>query len=275
MAIVNLGRIVAPLACCAGLVMATPAMALQIRVTVENLSPVNGTFLTPFWVGFHDGTFNPVNIGSAAPSFIERIAEDGDVGPLQAAFTASSMTPLTQGVLFGPSIPPIGPGQISSLVFNIDGNLATSRYFSYASMVIPSNDAFVANDDPLEHMVFDGSGSFLSTSFVLLGSEVLDAGTEINDEIPLNTAFFGQANPNTGVDENGVIQVHSGFQPASNGGILASAQFANADFKAPGYQLARVTISAVPEPGIMMLMGIGLVALTFPRASRKPQTMAI
>ncbi len=269
MAITSLGRIVAPLACCAGLVLATPAMALQIRVTVENLSPTNGTFLTPFWFGFHDGSFSPVSIGSVTPAFIERIAEDGNFAPLQAAFSASALTPLTQGVIFGPSIPPIGPGEQSSLVFNIDGNLATSRYFSYASMVIPSNDAFVANDNPLEHMVFDGSGNFLTTSFVLLGSEVLDAGTEVNDEIPLNTAFFGQANPDTGVDENGVIQLHSGFQPASNGGILASAQFANADFRIPGFQLARVTISAVPEPGIMMLMGIGLVALTFPRAGRK------
>ncbi|HEY9097889.1 MAG TPA: spondin domain-containing protein [Thiobacillus sp.] len=268
MATTSLGRIVAPLACCAGLVLATPAMALQIRVTVENLSPVNGTFLTPFWFGFHDGSFSPVNIGSVAPTYIERIAEDGNFAPLQMAFSASAPTPLTQGVLFGPSIPPIGPGERSSLVFNIDGNLATSRYFSYASMVIPSNDAFVANDDPLGHMVFDGSGRFLATSFILLGSEVLDAGTEVNDEIPLNTAFFGQASANTGVDENGVIQPHPGFQPAGNGGILGSSQFANADFKAPGYQLARVTISAVPEPTIMMLMGVGLLAMTWLRAGR-------
>lgn len=269
MATFKLGRIVAPLACCAGLLVATPALALQIKVTVENLSPVNGTFLTPFWVGFHDGGFDPVTVGSAAPAFIERIAEDGDFGPLQAAFAASSPTPLTQGVLFGPSIPPIGPGEVSSLSFTLDGNLATSRYFSYASMVIPSNDAFVANDDPLEHMIFDGAGNFLSASFVLLGSEVLDAGTEVNDEIPLNTAFFGQMSANTGVDENGVIHPHTGFQLAGNGGILDSAQFANADFRTSGYQLARVTISAVPEPTIMMLMGVGLLALTWQRAGRR------
>lgn len=265
----NPGRIAASLVCCAGLLMATPAWSLQIKVTVENLSPVNGTFLTPFWVGFHDGSFNPVTLGSAAPAFIERIAEDGDFGPLQTAFAASAATPLTQGVLFGPSIPPIGPGEQSSLSFILDGSLASSRYFSYASMVIPSNDAFVANDNPLEHMIFDSAGNFLSTSFVLLGSEVLDAGTEVNDESPLNTAFFGQMSANTGVDENGVIQLHPGFQPVGSGGILDNAQFANADFTARGYQLARVTISAVPEPAVMTLMGIGLLAMTWPRAGRR------
>jgi hypothetical protein len=28
-------------------------------------------------------------------------------------------------------------------------------YFSYVSMVLPSNDAFVANGDPMKHMIFD------------------------------------------------------------------------------------------------------------------------
>lgn len=264
---VSFRRAITPLVCCVGLGAATPAMALQIRVTVENLSPASGTFLTPFWVGFHDGSFDPVNIGGAAPDFIERIAEDGNVAPLQTAFGAGS-----QGVLFGPG-GPIAPGESGSALFDLDGSLASSRYFSYASMVIPSNDAFVANDDPLEHMIFDAGGNFMLTSFILLGSEILDAGTEVNDELPANTAFFGQAAPNTGTDQNGLIALHAGFLPASSGGILADPRFANADFRAQGYQLARVTISAVPEPGSMLLMGLGLMALMLPFGKRTPRLL--
>ncbi len=262
MSSVKYRRMLAPLACCLGLGVAMPASAVQIRVTVENLSPVNGTFLTPFWVGFHDGTFNPVNIGSTAPDFIERIAEDGNVAPLQAAFGAGN-----QGVLFGPG-GAIGPGQSGSVLFDLDGTLSGNRYFSYASMVIPSNDAFVASINPLEHMIFDAGGQFIPTSFILLGSEILDAGTEVNDEVPAHTAFFGQATPDTGLAENGVVGLHSGFLPASSGGILAAPQFANADFTAAGYQLARVSIAAVPEPGTSLLMGIGLMALLLPLARR-------
>ena len=31
--------------------------------------------------------------------------------------------------------------------FNLDGSQPSSRYFSYASMVIPRNDAFIGNGD--------------------------------------------------------------------------------------------------------------------------------
>ena len=30
---------------------------ISVTVTIENLAPPNGGFLTPVWVGFHDGGF--------------------------------------------------------------------------------------------------------------------------------------------------------------------------------------------------------------------------
>ena len=45
----------------AGALMALAPMtsqALQVKVTIENLAPVNGVYLTPLWVGFHDGSFD-------------------------------------------------------------------------------------------------------------------------------------------------------------------------------------------------------------------------
>jgi hypothetical protein len=49
------------------------------------------------------------------------------------------------------------------------------------------------------HAIFDEAGNFIGADFIVLGSNVLDAGSEVNDEIPANTAFFGQMAPNTGV----------------------------------------------------------------------------
>lgn len=232
--------------------------AQNIIVSVENLAPNQGTFLTPVWVGFHNGAFDLYNRGASASASLERLAEDGNVAPLMSAF-AESGAGTVQGALFGPMIPPVAPGQTATAVFTIDGTLPTSRYFSYASMVIPSNDAFIANGNPLAFEIFDASGNFIGADFVVLGSMVLDAGTEVNDELPQNTAFFGQAAPNTGVDQNGTVELHSGFNPVGSGGILDSAMFVNADFKAANYQVARIRVTAVPEPGSVALL-IGMSA---------------
>jgi len=240
--------------------MAAPAQGVVLRVKVENLAPANGTFLTPVWVGFHDGSFDLYDLGSPASMALERIAEDGSVAPLMADFGAAQPAG-QQGVIFGPSIPPIGPGEMSASLMDVD---ASNRYFSYASMIIPSNDAFVANGNPMAFPIFDAMGGFLGADFIVLGSMVRDAGTEVNDEAPLNTAFFGQMMPNTGTDENGVVHDHPGFNAAGSGGILDAAMFANADFKAAGYQVARITISAVPEAASTAgLLGLGLGALGF------------
>ncbi len=94
-------------------------------------------------------------------------------------------------------------------------------------MIIPSNDAFVANGNPLAFPIFDSAGGFLGADFTVLGSQVLDAGTEVNDELPMNTAFFGQKAPDVGVPQGGVVSLHPGFLPPSAGRILADPRFAN------------------------------------------------
>ncbi|MBN8247665.1 MAG: spondin domain-containing protein [Verrucomicrobia bacterium] len=67
----------------------TPALAISVQVTIENLAPANETFLTPVWGGFHDGSFDLYNSGEAASMALERIAEDGNTAPLNAAFLAA------------------------------------------------------------------------------------------------------------------------------------------------------------------------------------------
>jgi len=234
--------------------------AISIKVTVENLAPVSGNLLTPVWVGFHDGSFDLYDIGTSATPGLERLAEDGNTTPLSGEFLGSGAG-LVDGTLPGG---PLAPGDTATQVFNLDGNLSTSRYFSYASMVIPSNDAFVANGNPMAFNIFSAGGSFLGADFIVLGTAVLDAGTEVNDEIPANTAALDQAAPNTGTTENGTIQMHPGF--ILDGNILDA--FPNADFTVPGYQVARITVTRVPEPITLALYSLGLAGLGFSRRNR-------
>ncbi|MCB1677247.1 MAG: spondin domain-containing protein [Halioglobus sp.] len=238
------------------------AQAIPVRIAIENLAPANGNFLTPFWVGFHNGGFDLYDLGSPASPGLERLAEDGNTGVLSAEFAASGAG-VTDATLAGPG-GAIAPGEAATMTFDLDGSLPSSRYFSYASMVIPSNDAFIANGNPLAHAIFDASGDFLGADFLVAGAAVLDAGTEVNDEIPENVAFLGQTVPNTGTTESGTVQIHPGFSPAGN--ILSA--FPGADFTAPGYQVARISITRIPEPGVLALVGLGLVSLLMARKRR-------
>ncbi|RME69137.1 MAG: hypothetical protein D6781_09295 [Verrucomicrobia bacterium] len=227
---------------------ALPAQAVQVAVTFTNDGPDNGIWFVSPWVGFHDGTVDLADAGQPASPAIEAIAEDGNTAPLDAAF-AEAAPGGTSATLGGPT----APGWSQTFVFDLDPTNPQHRYMSYALMLIPSNDAFVVNDDPMAVPVFDETGNFIARSFTIGGDRVYDAGTEINDEIPANTAFLGQAAPNTGTPENGVITMHPGFMAAGSGGILdastnfggTTSSFSGGDFTQPGYTLARVTISLV------------------------------
>jgi MYXO-CTERM domain-containing protein len=226
------------------LAASVPAHAASFQISVQNLAPANGIYLTPVWGAFHDGTYDLFNSGSAASMALERLAEDGNLTPLQMDFAANA----TGGVSGVAGMAPIAPGATVSFIVNLDPLSAATRHFSYASMVIPSNDAFVANGNPTAFPVFDLSGNQLLTSFTVSGSSVWDAGTEVNDEVAANTAFLGQAAPDTGMAQGGLVTLHGGFNAPGTGGILDQAMFSAADFTQGGYQVAQITITPVPEP---------------------------
>lgn len=244
------GRCAIILACIS---IGAAANAAEVKIIIENLAPANGTYITPAWVGLHDGSFDIYDSGTAATPQLERLAEDGNTGPISQLFMDSGVG-TAQATLN--AIGPIGPGSSVEHTFDIDptGEL----YFSYASMVIPSNDAFIANGNPLAHQIFDADGNFVGANFFVVGTDVLDAGTEVNDELAANTAFFGQSSPDTGVTENGNVGAHPGFLPVGSGGILDSTEFANANFLQDGYPIAQIRV--VPEPATLGLLAIGAAA---------------
>jgi len=227
--------------------LTTNTNAEGIKVIIENRAPANGTWLTPFWVGFHDGTFDYFNNSAAASSELENLAEDGNFDPQMTNFDNSGVGNV-QGLIASGEVPPFEPGETAEMTFIMNGDDPANRYFSFGAMVLPSNDAFVGNDDPAAYQIFDGSGNFLGASFTIYGTDVRDAGTEVNDEIPENTAFFGQMTPNTGVDENGVVHMHPGYMAPGSGGILDDPMFSGADFTQGGYEVARITIIRSDTP---------------------------
>lgn len=185
------------------------AGAVEVKVTVENLSPEGGLYLTPLWVGFHDGSFDVYDRGAAASAGVERFAEDGDFAALRDEFAgAGGFDAVILNPEGFPGAPVFDPGLSSREIFDLDP--ASNRYLSYGAMILPSNDAFIANGDPLAHELFDETGAFNGPiSFVVYGNEVLDAGTEENTE--MDAAFFNQMAPDAGVASNGVIELHPGF----------------------------------------------------------------
>ena len=213
----------------------------QVTVTIDNAAPQAGTNLTPLWVGFHNGEFDTYDRARPVSPGLESIAEDGDTALFSQEFALSGLGDVDGTI----GSAPIAPGSSVRQTFNVDAS--EGRYFNYASMVLPSNDTFIANGNPLVHEIFDEAGNFIGADILVSGAQALDAGTEVNDELPANTAFFGQQTPNTGVDENGVVQLSSGFNPVGSGGILDDPRFANADFTAEGYQIARIRVSANPS----------------------------
>lgn len=222
-----------------------PAPATVSRtavITITNEAPASGTCFTPTWIGIHDGSFSVFTLGEAASEALERLAEDGNNAPLMEDFMASP-----GGVFdFNVGDGPICPGDTVTTEITLDVIEGVTHYFSYATMILPSNDAFVANAAPTTIAIFGENSELIDLAIDVSGSSVLDAGTEVNDEVGSNTAFFGQSTPNTGDDENAVVAIHSGFISADTAGsILNTTTHENSDFTEDGYMIMSISVTSM------------------------------
>lgn len=258
-----------------GLIATSQVQAAQFKITITNNAGTGGPALTPVWVGFHNGSFDSYNSGIAASSELERLAEDGNASALAVTFGADGSLVTTgiaasgnrvQGMVGGT---PLVVGSSVSATFDLSGSL-DNQYFSYASMVLPSSDYFIANADPFAHNLADLFINGGSVTFNIgENNAIRDAGTEVNDFTTSagNGLFSGlppmQSGPNTGVDENGVIHAvtnpYGDFLNTPVGFDLTPFDF-NASALYPN-GLAAVTISAVPAPAAIWMIGSGLIGL--------------
>ncbi len=226
----------------------------ELRISVRNTSEAGGTFLTPVYFGFHNGDFDLFNVGEAASPGLEVLAEDGGaalLGMERAAAAAGS-----QGLVVTGAGGPVATQEFTASTLDVDEMVNTQ--VSLAAMILPSNDAFIGTDDAV--VLFDDEGNFLGAqTLTFAGTDVYDAGTEVNTE--LDAAFLNQTGPNTGETEGGVIGLHPGFNgsignPTGDGGqVILSGTAVNAagatidtvaaDFTRPGAQIAEVHINTV------------------------------
>jgi Ca2+-binding RTX toxin-like protein len=224
----------------------------DLRVTIKNTSEKGGTFLTPVWFGFHDGSFDLFNVGEAASPGLEQLAEDGAAAILGTELIAADAD--GQGLVVTGAAGPIATQETTSTILDVDG--VSNPFASFGSMIIPSNDAFIGTGEALR--LFDTQGRFLGeTTIEFAGQDAYDAGTEVNTE--LDAAFINQMAANTGVDESGVVHRHPGFNgslgnPVGDGdqiilgGVNEAGEFVDpvaADFTRPDADLAEVHINTV------------------------------
>jgi hypothetical protein len=253
---------------CAAVVLASVAAAghaapVMVTVTVENLAAPNGIAFAPLHVGFGDGSFDAFDIGGVAGPAIVSVAEGGSGSAWFPAFAAAE-----PGAVLGSVLPdPPGPllaGATGTASFVVDPML--NRYFSFAAMVIPSNDFFVGNDNPMAYQLFDAAGNLQITSIVQRARDVWDAGDEVFD--PAAAAFVGDNDLRTA--QNSVVALNFAELAGFNG-LTTGAGYVFHSGLAANDEIYRISFSvaAVPEPETYALMLGGLVALAFVARRRR------
>ncbi|MCE2966958.1 MAG: spondin domain-containing protein [Phycisphaerales bacterium] len=236
------------------------AQSVELRVTVQNLAPSNSVAFAGLRMGFHNGTFDSFNAGQSAfllgqPSIatapIVSIAEGGTATTWFPAFAAAEPNATFGSILRnGPGA--LRPGETSSGVFTV--NPSVNRFFTFGAMVVPSNDHFIGNDDPMEYQLFDAQGNLAISSISQFGREIWDAGSEATN--PANAAFLvGGVNANR-VDENGVVRFDFMGLNAYNGLTTAAGYTFDRQFGAND-EIYRISFEIIPAPGAAAMLGLG------------------
>lgn len=245
----------------AGLVSAASAAVVQISIT--NNQGLDGLYLTPLATSLHDGSFDPFDAGQAASAEVEALAEDGVASGIVGLAEAAGAS---AGVILAPGgfggAPVIDPGETASIL--LDQGSATNRFLSFMSMVIPSNDIFIGNDDSMAYEIFDIAGNFTDIGPILIYTDdAWDAGTEVNNGLgaPFSTAG------GTSTDADGLIT------RASDRLFFLSGQNTVAgttvDIAEGRNLLATIEVSQVPLPAgfPLLLAGLGVLGVMRKRAA--------
>jgi PEP-CTERM motif len=248
------------------------AAIVNVTVTFQNLAPTNSVSFAPLRVGFHNGTFDAFNIGTTATAPIISIAEGGSGSDWFPAFAAADPTAVL-GSVGGALVPTANAGggfaSSASQTFTIDTNV--NRFFTFASMIIPSNDLFIGNDNPMGLQILDNAGNLLINQINQTASQIWDANSEVAD--PANAAFVvGGVNGNR-TPENGVVAFDFSELNAFNGLTTGAGYvFNNSLTGATNVGRISFTVTAVPEPSsiaLVSLVGIGVVVRRFRKKTAK------
>ncbi|MBB4842587.1 hypothetical protein HNP55_001102 [Paucibacter oligotrophus] len=247
---IKLGRLGATLALL-GLAATTQAATVQVQVTVQNLVPANGIAFAPLHLGFHSGSFDAFNLGQSANTAIQSVAEGGQGGAWQAAFALADPG-ATRGTVGGLLL----AGQTQTQSFMVD--TASNPFFTFASMVVPSNDFFIGNDSPTQYRLFDSAGHLQISSITQKARQIWDAGSEVFD--PAAAAFVG--NNSLRSDQHGVVNFNFAELAGFNG-LTTGAGYVFHSGLSYDQDVYRISFSAaaVPEPQSYALLAAGLLLM--------------
>jgi hypothetical protein len=252
-------------ACLAVVAVSTAdAQVRDITVTVENLAPTNSVSFAPLRVGFHSGVFDAFDNGSAASDAIISIAEGGTGDAWFPAFQAADPTAVLGSVVNGgPAVPAGNAGvgnafnSTATATFRVDTSV--NRFFTFANMVVPSNDLFLGNDNPIE--LFDASGNQLINTIDQTGASIWNAGSEVANID--NAAFIPGSDNDARIEEDGVVEFSFSELDVFNGVTTAAGYEFDSSLISDGTSIYRISLSstAVPEPSSVALLSMGVIGL--------------
>ena len=238
-----------------GSLAAIPAMAdpVRVTVTVENVVPENGVAFAPLRLGFNSGVFDAFDLGEVATAPIISVAEGGTGTDWFPAFAAADPNAVLGSVAPDPA-GPLLPGATASATFTVDPTV--NPYFTFAAMVIPSNDFFIGNDSPTRYRLFDDNGMQILTEITQQTNVVWDAGSEIFD--PAAAAFVGD---NGLREEQGSVVAFSCAELNAFSGLTTGAGYVLDSQLAADETIYRISfnVTPIPLPGALPLF-IGALA---------------
>ncbi len=212
-----------------------------LNVTVENLADDDGLFLTPLWTSVHNGRFDIASLGRRAERTpgLELLAEEGDTSEISEYF--QSVSKGTDTTILAPEgfagAPVFDPGEVVTETIEVD-NPRRDRFFSFASMVIPSNDAFIGNLNSRQYRLFNDFGEFRGpVTIEVFGRNIWDSGTEVNN--PQGGAAFSTEG-GVSENENRRVRWHPGLDNFIGTGLPTGGTLGTAFNRST--PIARITI---------------------------------
>jgi len=236
------------------------AQTTRIEVELNGTAP---TAFAPFAGVFHDGSFNTFSVGdNLSGTGLETLAEVGAPTDFLAGAPSSANV--------GTNGAPTAPMSSSSIIFDVD---SSNTEFSFASMVLFSNDWFVgtetADSIDISALLTGNIGDSLTIDL----TEVYDAGTEIEDYTGVGgSAFFPFST--SGALGQDVTNGSASIVDRSTNPFLNFTNVDNLDlqgfdpgsldgFTAPSLGNVTLRVVAVPEPSSavigLLLGGVALI----------------
>lgn len=158
-------KIIGALFVSASVLVSTPGLARDLRVTITNLT--NGSYFTPLLVAAHNRRTDLFEVGTEASAELQAMAEGGDISGLILEVEAAG-----GDYVADPAGGVLAPGASATAHLDVRGRSTT--HLSIVAMMLPTNDGFVGLDS-LRIPRYPGTYVYYLNGY--------DAGTEANDEI--------------------------------------------------------------------------------------------